>query len=108
MIVVPVFGLVFEIIPSIAFRMSHPITDEQIETLSACVFQGRKIEAIKLYREMTGLGLKEAKDAVEELETSLRTSAPDKFTAAPQGKGCLGVIVVGLLCGTGFVTYWLA
>jgi large subunit ribosomal protein L7/L12 len=29
---------------------------------------GHKIEAIKLYRERTGLGLKEAKDAVEALE----------------------------------------
>jgi ribosomal protein L7/L12 len=28
---------------------------------------GNKIEAIKLYREHTGLGLKEAKDAVEEM-----------------------------------------
>jgi ribosomal protein L7/L12 len=26
---------------------------------------GNKIEAIKLYREQTGLGLKEAKDAVD-------------------------------------------
>jgi hypothetical protein len=33
---------------------------------------GRKIEAIKLYREATGLGLKEAKDAVEDMERSLR------------------------------------
>lgn len=30
--------------------------------------QGRKIEAIKIYREATGLGLKEAKDAVEAME----------------------------------------
>jgi hypothetical protein len=29
---------------------------------------GRKIEAIKLYREATGVGLKEAKDYVEEVE----------------------------------------
>ncbi|MDX2014392.1 MAG: ribosomal protein L7/L12 [Myxococcaceae bacterium] len=29
---------------------------------------GRKIEAIKRYRELTGVGLKEAKDAVEALE----------------------------------------
>lgn len=28
----------------------------------------RKIEAIKLYREMTGTGLKEAKDVVDNLE----------------------------------------
>ncbi len=88
--------------------MSHPITDEQSRTLSVCIFQGRKIEAIKLYRGMTGLGLKEAKDAVDDLEKSLRASAPDKFSAVQQGKGCLGGIVVGLLCGTGFVTYWLA
>jgi ribosomal protein L7/L12 len=30
--------------------------------------QGPKIEAIKVYREATGAGLKEAKDAVENLE----------------------------------------
>ena len=32
------------------------------------VRQGQKIEAIKLYRQSTGVGLKEAKDAVEELQ----------------------------------------
>lgn len=31
---------------------------------------GRKINAIKLYRELTNLGLKEAKDAVEQMEAS--------------------------------------
>jgi ribosomal protein L7/L12 len=31
----------------------------------------RKIEAIKVYREHTGLGLKEAKDFVEDLERGL-------------------------------------
>lgn len=30
--------------------------------------RGRKIEAIKAYRELTGVGLKEAKDAVEGLD----------------------------------------
>jgi ribosomal protein L7/L12 len=34
----------------------------------ALVRDGRKIEAIKLYRDLTGAGLKEAKDAVEALE----------------------------------------
>jgi ribosomal protein L7/L12 len=36
--------------------------DDRIRNL---VDDGKKIEAIKLYREMTGVGLKEAKDAVE-------------------------------------------
>lgn len=34
------------------------------------VRQGNKIEAIKAYRELTGLGLKEAKDAVDAMERS--------------------------------------
>jgi ribosomal protein L7/L12 len=37
--------------------------------------RGEKIQAIKLYREATGVGLKEAKDAVEEIQgqASIRT-----------------------------------
>ena len=37
------------------------------DRVKALVAEGKKIQAIKLYREETGLGLKEAKDAVEEL-----------------------------------------
>jgi ribosomal protein L7/L12 len=33
--------------------------------------QGNKIEAIKVYRQATGLGLKEAKDAIDALEQQL-------------------------------------
>jgi len=33
--------------------------------------RGNKIEAIKIYREKTGVGLKEAKDAVEAIERRL-------------------------------------
>jgi hypothetical protein len=36
--------------------------------LAVLIAAGQKIEAIKLYRERTGVGLKEAKDAVEALE----------------------------------------
>ncbi len=34
--------------------------------------RGKKIEAIKVHREQTGSGLKEAKDVVEEVERRLR------------------------------------
>jgi large subunit ribosomal protein L7/L12 len=37
------------------------------EEVLALLKQGQKINAIKLYRQRTGAGLKEAKDAVEEL-----------------------------------------
>ncbi|MBI3243392.1 MAG: ribosomal protein L7/L12 [Chloroflexi bacterium] len=42
---------------------------------------GNKIEAIKIYRQMFGVGLKEAKDAVERLETTLGT--PGAFDLHP-------------------------
>ena len=53
----------------------------------------RKIEAIKLVREATGCGLKEAKDFVEKLGAELYAKEPEKFAAAPVSKsGCVGVI----------------
>lgn len=36
--------------------------------------QGKKIQAIKVYRQMTGVGLKEAKMAVEAIEQGLPVS----------------------------------
>jgi hypothetical protein len=87
--------------------MPQKLTQTQIASIAELVFRGRKIEAIKLHREMTAMGLKESKEAVEELERSLRASSPDKFVAGPQGKGCMGLIVFGLiLCG--FVLPWMA
>lgn len=35
--------------------------------IDALLREGKKIEAIKVYRELTGVGLKEAKDAVDQL-----------------------------------------
>jgi ribosomal protein L7/L12 len=43
---------------------------------------GRKIEAIKIYREQTGVGLKEAKDAVEMFERG-QTPPPPNISAPP-------------------------
>lgn len=40
------------------------LSDADIESL---VLEGRKIEAIKLHRKLHGTGLREAKEAVEEL-----------------------------------------
>ncbi|MCW5954672.1 MAG: ribosomal protein L7/L12 [Propionibacteriaceae bacterium] len=41
------------------------IHDQQRAEIGRLLASGRKIEAIKRYREATGLGLKEAKDAVD-------------------------------------------
>ena len=47
-----------------------PQSAAQTEALK-WVRKGNKIEAIKVYRELTGVGLKEAKDAVEALERQM-------------------------------------
>jgi ribosomal protein L7/L12 len=40
--------------------------------IQSLIMQGKKIEAIKIYREQTGYGLKEAKDAVDAMERQMR------------------------------------
>lgn len=55
--------------PSVASHPADALADSQV--LDA-VRRGNKIVAIKRYRELTGLGLKEAKDAVDELERRQR------------------------------------
>jgi ribosomal protein L7/L12 len=44
-----------------------PDFDPVLTEVAELVRQNRKIEAIKLYREMTGVGLKEAKEVVDRL-----------------------------------------
>lgn len=44
------------------------VSDEEIRQ---CLLQGNKIKAIKLYRQQTGLGLREAKEAIDLLEQTL-------------------------------------
>ena len=54
--------------------------------------QGQKIRAIKVYRDRTGVGLKEAKDAVEALGR--------RHGIVPKGAGCAGLLLLALiLCG---------
>ncbi|MBN1146747.1 MAG: ribosomal protein L7/L12 [Anaerolineales bacterium] len=58
--------------PPIAERYTPPsglpVGEEPSQAVGKLLARGRKIEAIKLYRELTGAGLKEAKEAVERME----------------------------------------
>ena len=75
----------------VAVRWTKRCGAELTELLRA----GRKIEAIKRYREQTGVGLKVAKDAVEGLATA-------SGLTASRGSGCLsalllaGILIAGL------------
>ncbi len=63
---------------------SSPDDAELLELLNA----GQKISAIKLYRERHGVGLKEAKDAVEALA--------GEHGIAAQGSGCAGMVLLAV------------
>jgi hypothetical protein len=57
------------------------------------LMQGQqKIKAIKLYREQTGVGLKQAKDAVEALAA--------KHGISRKGAGCAGMVLLMVMVST--------
>jgi len=60
--------------PRVASRPLVRVGDERIDEaeIRDLIRGGRKIEAIKRMRDATGMGLAEAKDAVEAIERTLR------------------------------------
>ena len=75
--------------------------DKQLARLTDALFAGQKIEAIKIYRERTGCGLKEAKVEIEALEANLREQHPEKFPAQRKaGGGCAGAILAMMVTVT--------
>ena len=116
-------------------RQSHPVSSnplaemfspiigqaKELAEVAKLVRQGNKLEAIKLYREKFGVDLKDAKDAVENMEagrpismlsTSFSTQeyqAQVSQPAQPQlpkssgsTKGCVWVMVISIVALVGF------
>lgn len=73
--------------------MANQPSDEQWRRIEEALYAGRKIEAIKHFREATGSGLKEAKDVLDEHEAQLRAQSPGRFTAK---KGCLVLVLASV------------
>ena len=72
------------------------LPEDKRQAIIEAIYGGapRKIEAIKLVRDATDCGLKEAKDFVEKLGAELYAKEPQKFAAAPTGKsGCVGMFL---------------
>jgi ribosomal protein L7/L12 len=73
---------------------------DPIQQILQLLAAGKKIEAIKIYRQQTNVGLKEAKDAVEAL-------AAENGIVPPPRSGCFGVLAL-LLAGVMLVVAgWL-
>ena len=74
--------------------MHENLTDLQKQEILTCIVAGRKIPAIKAYREATGMGLKESKDVIDEWERKLRADHPDKM---PQANSGCGAVIASML-----------
>ncbi|MAX25145.1 MAG: hypothetical protein CMJ19_11640 [Phycisphaeraceae bacterium] len=82
------------------------INEEQLKQVEELLFAGRKIEAIKLVREITGMGLKDAKEFVDQHTAHLREAYPDKM---PQSKaGCGSAAMFFLATTMGLITWYLS
>ena len=71
------------------------------------IAQQQKIEAIKLVRQRTGCGLKDAKDFVEAMERGQSPPIPQAAVQQSQTVGC--AVFVAILCGiaAALLTYFL-
>ncbi len=84
------------------------LSDKQREVLLEMLSQGRKLEAIKYYRDISGCYLKEAKESIDALESAFQDEQPEHFakadteekttvqTNAPKTKGNLRVVLLAL------------
>ncbi len=85
--------------------MEPTLTPEQRQAFAQALYAGNKIEAIKQLRDVSGLGLKEAKEVLDRLEAELRAAHPERF-AAPNKKGTGCILLLILLFPFG-VLVWL-
>jgi len=82
--------------PKDASRAPQP-DEPGLQRVSAAISAGNLIEAIRLYRTATGVGLKEAKEAVDALAMQLNPAAMTVRAAAmrrTQGLALAAVLVV--------------
>jgi ribosomal protein L7/L12 len=73
--------------------------NQALRAVSGLVAKGSKIEAIKRYREATGVGLKEAKDAVDALERRVNPAAVLARDAAMRRTLRFLVLALAILAG---------
>lgn len=68
------------------------LTDEQRQEILDAIKQRKKIQAIKLYCEVTGARLKESKEFIEELTAQLMKDDPDSMREMKAGCGTAMVL----------------
>lgn len=85
------------------------LTDEQRTEMTELLFIGHKLNAIKIYRQATGAGLKESKDFVDALEASLMQTMPERFeiinVTGPPTSFVVSLLLVILGVGAAIAAY---
>ncbi len=82
--------------------MVDQINVDQRNGIKELLASGKKIEAIKLYREFTGKGLKESKEYVDEMISELIEHNPEKYSRlSSSGSGCRSTAVFFIFAGVG-------
>ena len=100
--------------------MDNPVLDSRIRSLLS---RNRKVDAVKIYREEYGVGLKEAKDAVDRIQASMsgaRSSSQMPYESAISGDPfadsdssrrrmvVLAITVALAVCGMGVFILFMA
>jgi hypothetical protein len=88
--------------------MSADISPEEKNEIADAIFAQRKIHAIKLYRDASGQGLKEAKDFIDSLTAELQEKSPERFTSGSASSSGCGSAAVLLIFVVGVIGYWMA
>jgi len=84
--------------------MSQDIEINVEEEISSLIYEGKKIQAIKAYRNATFKGLKESKEYVDRLSMELYEKNPARFTVAPTKSAGCGTAIFSL--GLIGLAYW--
>jgi ribosomal protein L7/L12 len=84
---------------AVAPGTAHPgvasaLPEETARRVKAALDAGNKIEAIRIYRELSKTGLKEAHDFIEQLNATLRSGAPPVVKS-----GCGAMFLCGGMLG---------
>ncbi len=68
---------------------------EMIELVKA----GKKLEAVKEYKERTGLGLKESKDYIDKISINI----PQNLSVAQKKGGCMSIILLLIIISSSII-----
>lgn len=74
------------------------LPEHERQALLDAIYKRQTIDAVRRVRDVTGCGLKEAKDFVDRLAAELYAKDPGKFAADPGKRGCLGLVAMITIC----------